>query len=229
MLAALAATGTNLLADLVLIRKGTTESREFFLGLRASTADDVPAPAATGEEKHGPMTAYGFTQEFEGRLTGDSALLECRLTERVDHSGPRLIERPTAYGRDLIQAGGYASGRRVITATAVSASEMAARLWVESQKDLAFFQRSGGADHPSLAPAFVHHRQERRTAHGAGVTRRDVQRPVDAGGGGVRRNPAGLGLCADDTGAVRWGAVFSGVVFSFQCGGGAGGCCGMQH
>lgn len=138
VLEALGVTGADLLSGLVLVRRSTAESREIYLGARATAADDVPSAAATGEDKHGFMTAYSFGYEYEGRLTGDNALLECRVSESVQHSGPRLVVRETPYGRDVIQECGIASGRREITAMAICASERVARVWVESQKGLGF-------------------------------------------------------------------------------------------
>jgi hypothetical protein len=139
VLAALGATGANLLADLVPVRTGSGETRELWLGSRATTADDKPPASATGEDKHGYMTAYSFSREYDGRLTGDNALLECRVSEVLQHSGPRKTIRPRAYARDLVQECGWESGRREISAMAVCASEMVARVWVDQQKGLGFF------------------------------------------------------------------------------------------
>lgn len=65
------------------------------------------------------------------------------LSDEYEHSGPRLVVHPTAFGRDVIQVCGYQSGRRTIRGSAVATMEALALDWCRTQWDLAFSPQIG--------------------------------------------------------------------------------------
>lgn len=85
---------------------------------------------------------YDFTAEYVGRITGQTGLLEMRVTESVTYSGTRWIEQPLPRnangtgGVSIIQDGGQTAGRRTVRG-AVSAPTLAgAQGWARQQRAL---------------------------------------------------------------------------------------------
>ena len=119
-----------------LVRDARGERREKFYGVRGTTADDVPQGTAlhvtTGEAYTGTLTGYTFSLEYEGRLTGVSGVLECRLTESLKHSGFNTVVQPTAFGRPKFQDCGYTHAVRQIEGSVTAATESACRSWMHT-------------------------------------------------------------------------------------------------
>ena len=65
------------------------------------------------------------------------------MTDEYEHSGPRLVVHPTAFGQDVVQVCGYLSGRRTIRGSAVATTEAIALDWCRTQWDLAFCSQIG--------------------------------------------------------------------------------------
>ena len=106
----------------------------------ANTAIPNPDPE-TG--KPGYLYQVGFSASCVARLTGINCLIEVELTDEYEHSGPRLVVHPTAFGRDVVQVCGYVSGRRTIRGSAVATTEAIAVEWCRTQWDLAFCAQIG--------------------------------------------------------------------------------------
>jgi hypothetical protein len=123
--------------------------REQLLGARASSGDETPTLPGSGEM--GVCVAYTFDREYRDRLAGPDHVLECSVSDDVQFSGTRWQTQATAYGRDVIQACGIASGRRAVSGYAVAATEAIALAWVRRQYHLPF--RTGGAEDFPEAPA----------------------------------------------------------------------------
>jgi len=100
---------------------------------------------------HRPKAAAGFLVKMDfsctyvRRLEGEDALIEVELSDEYEHSGPRLVARPTAFGRDVVQTCGIQSGRRTIRASATAVLESTAVAWVKQQYNLAFSPAIGAA------------------------------------------------------------------------------------
>lgn len=115
-----------------LVRSGTGERREKFLGATGTAADDLPVGTAGSEAYQGLLAGWTFQQEYEGRLTGVSGVLECRLSETTRHSGANVVVQPTAFGNDTFQLCGVNSARRSLRGSATAATEASARAWVDA-------------------------------------------------------------------------------------------------
>lgn len=136
-----------------------SEDRDWFLGVRTSSADDRPA---TGQ---GYFIKLDFSESFNAHLASEDTILECEVSEEIEFSGPRKVVQATAFGRDVVQTCGTGSGRRTVTGRVKAASEAAAMAWVRRQYFYPFGSVSGLPDEPatrhrvppriSLQPAFV--------------------------------------------------------------------------
>lgn len=122
-----------------LIESQSTATRLADLGAVAGGSDDRPAsPPEVGAV--GYAVSFGFNRVYTSTLTGVASIVECSLTEDVEHSGTRYVVRPSAFGRDTVQACGYKSGSRTVRAMARAASESVARTWAVAWADLPFYQ-----------------------------------------------------------------------------------------
>lgn len=132
--------GFNVAADFgKLVKSVTGQRREKFYGqvspTYSNTADDRPTGTALSgtpalaEGYRGVLVGYSFAQEYEGRVAGDGAVIECRLNEQLQHSGANVVVASTAFGNDTFQLCGVASARRVLSGSATAATESVARAW----------------------------------------------------------------------------------------------------
>lgn len=133
--------GSSIVANAgTLVKSRRTEDRQKWIGNPGTTADDNPASSNSATESYlGLLVDFQFTNVWRGRLTGVSGVLECSVTEDVTMSGTRWVVRPTAYGRDIVQACGIQSGTRTVRAMAVAATETAALTWVKRQWYLPYY------------------------------------------------------------------------------------------
>lgn len=118
-----------------LVENEVTEERERFLGVVASTADDLPPPSS------GPVTyliRVDFSVTVLAAMAEADLILQCRVTEETGFSGPRLVTRATAFGRDVVQSCGIRAGRRSVRGEVRAASEAAAVGWARRQYHLPF-------------------------------------------------------------------------------------------
>jgi hypothetical protein len=140
----------------------------------ANTAIPKPDPE---EGKPGYLYQVSFSASCGARLGGSNCLIEVELTDEYEHSGPRLVVHPTAFGRDVVQVCGYQSGRRTIRGSAVATTEATALDWCRTQWDLAFSPQIGTAPatryrHPprfAVRPTWVP-LQSSRSARGDAAT-----------------------------------------------------------
>lgn len=141
-LADVAAARTHLLAGFntgafgQLTKQRTGERREKYIGAAGVTAGYAPQGVAlnvsTGEAYTGLLVGYTFSDEYEGRLTGIAGVIECRLQERVTHSGANVVVQPTAFGNDTFQLCGVRSARRTLSGTVTAATEATCRAWAHA-------------------------------------------------------------------------------------------------
>lgn len=103
-----------------------SEERGRYWGNLGTTADDVPEY----------LVKVDFTDQWETGLAGADLIIESEVSEEIQFSGPRYVAQPTAFGRDVVQACGIQSGRRVVTGRCRAASEASARDWALRQYHL---------------------------------------------------------------------------------------------
>jgi hypothetical protein len=103
------------------------------LGKKVSSsrpAEYQRGPKVQGQGTVEVFTGLHFTENFVGRLTGVNGILDCEVTEDVQYSGDRLVEKAIPDGVSIIQRCGTVAGRRSVSARAVATTETAARNWV---------------------------------------------------------------------------------------------------
>jgi len=157
------------------------------------TDDNDDLPKDGPEAGAGFLVKMDFSCAYVQRLEGEDALIEVELSEEYEHSGSRLVARPTAFGRDVVQTCGIQSGRRTIRASATAVLEATAVAWVQQQYNLAFSDAIGAA--PATAPP-VHQRQLRHPGDAPHRPRRHGQCRRLEGGTGMQRDTTQLRLCA---------------------------------
>jgi hypothetical protein len=96
------------------------------------------------ETMHGPSVKGGtasvfvsmnFTETYVAQLTGMvNGILECEVTEDIQYSGDRLVEKAIPSGVSIIQKCGTVAGRRTVTARAVATTETTASAWVKKMR-----------------------------------------------------------------------------------------------
>lgn len=120
-----------------LIEESSGEDREKFLGTRAATTDDLPAGTTTTAESYGGVLVnYQFSRSYRDRLRTEVAtVLDCEVSEDIEHSGTRWVRNPTAYGNDVMQACGIKSGTRTVSVRCLAATEAQAWAWAKRQLD----------------------------------------------------------------------------------------------
>ena len=149
-----------------LTKEHRSEDREKFVGDSGSTADDIPSSADTSAESYaGLLTEWNFSKTFEGTVSGDGAVIETEVSEEIVFSTTRWVNRPTAYGRDVMQACGISPGRRTIRGSVVAPTEALCVSWGRRQWYLPFSGASGMPSTPgvryalpptqSFKPAFI--------------------------------------------------------------------------
>lgn len=130
------------------LTKEVGEERGKFFRSWTDETDNQPATDPE-EDKPGYLYQMTFSAGYTERLTGDNALIEVELTDEYQHSGPRFVVRPTAFGRDVIQACGYASGTRTIRGSAVATTEAIAAAWCRTQYNLSWSAALGISTAPT--------------------------------------------------------------------------------
>jgi hypothetical protein len=91
-------------------------------------------PAVNGTGNPEVFIALHFTETFIALLTGVSGILECEVTEQIQYSGDRIVEKPIPDGVSIMQKVGIVPGRRVVNARAVATTETAALTWVKKMR-----------------------------------------------------------------------------------------------
>lgn len=184
-----------------LVEESSGESREKWLGAQPATADNIPSNTSTADEAYeGVMTAYDFELSFRGAITDPAdEVLEGEVSEENQYSGTRWVVQPTAFGRDVVQACGIQSGRRVVRGSVTATTEQTALNW--ARRHTAFpYSTATGMPTPAPTVRFVTPGYERLSPaylpKAKGVAR----------GGGEEiegYNPDG-----DDADAVMWTVEF---------------------
>jgi hypothetical protein len=91
-------------------------------------------PAVNGTGNPEVFVALHFTETFIALLTGTTGILECEVTEQIQYSGDRIVEKPIPDGVSIMQKVGIVPGRRVVNARAVATTETAALTWVKKMR-----------------------------------------------------------------------------------------------
>lgn len=136
-----------------LTKNSEGQRREKYIGnntpgqfLPAGAAAPNADPLATSNEGYyGVMTGYSFSQTYEGRLSSDGAVLECKLSESVRHSGGNVVVQPTAFGNDTFQVCGVGSARRSLRGSVTAATEAVCRAWIDTALATANYGSPTGA------------------------------------------------------------------------------------
>lgn len=96
----------------------------------ASTAR-TEGGATTGDIQ---LPGYDFTMTFEGRITGDDAILETELTEDITFSGTRHVEQAIPDGPSVVQQCGTTIATRTISGSVTAATETLCWKWLKCIK-----------------------------------------------------------------------------------------------
>jgi hypothetical protein len=111
------------------VKYGRGAAREKWLGNRLDSTDDRPAGA-------GYLMGVSFSETYDGVAPVEAGILECEVSEQIRLSGPRVVPLPSAFGRDVVQYCGIASGERTIRGFATAASEATARAFAQSVRSM---------------------------------------------------------------------------------------------
>ena len=112
-----------------------------FLGTQAlpgkrTAYDRVPeyrqGPAIGGSAPTSVFLAIKFRDTYLSLLTGVAGILQTEVTEAVQYSGTRNIEKGLPTGNSIIQQVGIVAGRRTVTCKAVSTTPTAAQAWIRT-------------------------------------------------------------------------------------------------
>jgi hypothetical protein len=110
------------------------------------------ARARSGQEPGAPdeLFVVDFTQVFDKRIEGVSALLECEVNEEIEYSGTRWVVQDLprnsvgAGGISLIQDTGVSIGRRNVRGTVTAGSQATGLAWADLQRTLLTGDADGG-------------------------------------------------------------------------------------
>lgn len=91
-------------------------------------------PSVDGKTTPEIFVALHFTETYVALLTGVTGILECEVSEQVQYSGDRIVEKPIPDGVSILQKAGIVPGRRVVTARALATTETAALTWVKKMR-----------------------------------------------------------------------------------------------
>ncbi len=97
-----------------------------------------------------PFMEVRFARSYADRLTGQTGLLECEVSEEVQYSGPRLVAQPIPRnaagtgGVSIVQDCGVQEGYRSVRGSALCATESAGRTWANTQRGLLTGDNDGG-------------------------------------------------------------------------------------
>ena len=95
------------------------------------------------------MLKVDFTEEIVGRVTGDSGVIELRLTESVVHSGIRWAAQHLPFdpsgsdGVSIVQPAGHEPGSRTISGSVTCGTRATAETWAKRQRALLTGDRLG--------------------------------------------------------------------------------------
>lgn len=109
------------------------------LGKPVRSADTASTSKWTGGSEFGQ---YDFEEVFETRITGQTAILSCELSEEVEHSGVRWVEQPLPRNDDgsggvsLFQDAGLRPGKRTVNGTVVAPTKLLCQQWAAAQRVL---------------------------------------------------------------------------------------------
>jgi hypothetical protein len=93
---------------------------------------DVERVGATGTR-----IKLAFSVQFVDKLTTDAQIIECKLTDRINHSLTRIAWQEIPDGEDIPQECGTKRGSRSISGSVKAATEAAANTWIATQRSLA--------------------------------------------------------------------------------------------
>lgn len=97
----------------------------------------------------GLFVKLDFDEQYVDRLTGETGVLEMRLSEEVQYSGPRWAVQPTLRNED--GTGGFSipqclstiEGSRTVRGSVTAADRATAEAWAKKQRALLTGDRSG--------------------------------------------------------------------------------------
>src|SRR5207245_10690242 len=82
------------------------------------TLEHQRGPSVNGAATPEILVALQFAESYVALLTGVAGILECEVTEQLQYSGDRIVEKPIPDGVSIMQKVGIVPGRRVVTARA---------------------------------------------------------------------------------------------------------------
>lgn len=78
-------------------------------------------------------TSVAFQNTYLDRISSAEQILECRVSEQIDYSGPRWVTQNLPDAPAVMQNCGVTAGARVITGEVKASTETAALAWIQDQ------------------------------------------------------------------------------------------------